>query len=182
VAVASHPGVHVVRLDSTAPHNRALLACHGELTARDVEAVEAAVASAPTGALVVLMLHHHLLPLPEDAWFERLASWAGLPNASELRLGHELVERLRGRCELVVHGHRHAAGEVLLPAQPCGRPMRILNAGSTPELGRVRLLSTAGGRVIGERWLELGAPGAGVAPPLWVLPEPILVPALRGAA
>jgi hypothetical protein len=35
--------------------------------------------------------------------------------------------------------------------------------------------------VVGVRWLELGAPGAGVAAPVQVVPRPALV-AARGAA
>jgi len=159
VAVESRPGLHLVRLDSTAPHNRALLACHGELSAADIAAVDSAVGAAPPGTLVALMLHHHLLPLPEDHLGERLASLLGLPNAAELTHGRGLLERLRGRCDLVVHGHRHAAGEVVL-VERGARPLRVMNAGSTPELGRARLLTHAAGRIVSERWLELErAPG-----------------------
>ena len=159
VAVAAGPGLHVVRFDSTAAHNRALIDAHGELTRADRVAVEAAVAAAPEGALVALMLHHHLLPLPADHFGERLATWLGWPNADELALGAELLEALRGRCDLVVHGHRHAESAVVLPAR-AGRPLRILNAGSTPELGRARLLEHAAGRVVSERWLDVGRAGA----------------------
>jgi Icc protein len=116
--------------------------------------VERAIDGAPRGALVVLMLHHHLLPLPADHLGERLASMLGWPNAAELDLGHALVDRLRGRCDLVLHGHRHAASEVvLLPGN--GRALHVLNAGSTPELGRVRLVTHDAGRIVQQRWLEL---------------------------
>lgn len=154
VAVASRPGLHVVRLDSTAPHNTSLIDAHGQLTPEDSASVLSAVAGAPRGALVVLMLHHHLLPLPADHIGERLASWLGWPNAAELALGADLVDALRGRCDVVAHGHRHAEGAVVLPAR-AGRPLRILNAGSTPELGRARVLVHAGGRIASERWLDV---------------------------
>jgi len=146
------PGMLVVRLDSTAAHNRRWIASHGALTAEDVAAVERAVEAAPPGVLVALMLHHHLLPLPEDHLGERLATLLGWPHAAELELGRELVERLRGRCDLVLHGHRHAPGEVVLLPR-AGRPLRILNAGSTPAEGRARLVAHAAGRVLSERWL-----------------------------
>ena len=155
VRVEARPGLHLVRLDSTAPRNRTLLACHGALSADDIAAVDSAVDDAPPGALVVLMLHHHLLPLPEDHLLERVANLLGLPNAAELRLGRFLLDLLRGRCDLVVHGHRHAASALELPGH-AGRPLRVMNAGSTPELGRARLLDHAGGRIVGERWLEFG--------------------------
>jgi 3',5'-cyclic AMP phosphodiesterase CpdA len=147
------PGLFVIRLDSTAPHNRRLIDAHGDLTRQDMAAVEAALASAPPGAVTALMLHHHLVPLPEDHLGERLAALLGWPNASELSLGRELLVRLHGRCDLVLHGHRHAASElVLLPRT--GRSLRVLNAGSTPELGRARLITHAEGRVLSERWLD----------------------------
>lgn len=155
VTACALPGLHVVRLDSTAPHNRGLLSCHGALSPADVAAVDSAVDAAPPGALVVLMLHHHLLPLPADHLPERLANLLGLPNAAELRLGKVLLERLRGRCDVVAHGHRHAPSALELPPR-AGRPLRVMNAGSTPEVGRVRLLAHERGRVVAETWLEVG--------------------------
>ncbi len=153
IAVESRPGLHVVRLDSTAPHNRALLSAHGELSEADLAAVDSAVRAAPPGTLVALMLHHHLLPLPEDHLSERLATWLGWPNAAELALGSVLVERLRGRCDLVVHGHRHAASELVVPDHD--RPLHVMNAGSSPALGRVRVVTHAAGRISSVRWLDV---------------------------
>jgi 3',5'-cyclic AMP phosphodiesterase CpdA len=154
VDVVSRPGLHVVRLDSTAPHNRALLSSHGELSVADIAAVDSAIDVAPPGSLVALMLHHHLFPLPEDHLSERLATLLGWPNAAELRLGTTLLDRLRGRCDLVAHGHRHAASELLLHAEGA-RPLHVMNAGSTPELGAARVLTHAAGRVVAERWLDV---------------------------
>ncbi|ACL64394.1 hypothetical protein A2cp1_1043 [Anaeromyxobacter dehalogenans 2CP-1] len=37
------------------------------------------------------------------------------------------------------------------------RPLHVLNAGSTPELGWARVLVHAGGRIVPERRLALGA-------------------------
>jgi len=159
----------LVRVDSTAPHNKSLLDAHGELTREDLGEVEAVVERAPRGALVVLMLHHHPLKLPFDHVGERLVSLLGWPCAEELDLGQELVERLRGRCDLILHGHRHALAERRLLA-PGGRALRVLNAGSTPELRLARLVMHAGGRILSERWLHLGEerlprPSARRAPP-----------------
>lgn len=162
VAVETRPGLHVVRLDSTAPHNRALLAAHGAISGRDLEEVAAALGAAPPGALGVLMLHHHLHPLPADHVSERLATWLGWPNAAELAQAEELLGVLRGRCDLVAHGHRHAASACLL-AHP-GRPLRVLNAGSTPELGWARIVHHAGGRIVAERRLALDEVWAGRGP------------------
>lgn len=175
VQVAERPGLFLVRLDSTTAHNRYPLHGHGALTWEDIAAIERAVASAPRGALVALMLHHHLLPLPEDGLGERIVSLLGSPNADELALGRALLGRLRGRCDLVLHGHRHAAGEVVLGAGG-ERPLRVVNAGCTPRLGRARVLRHAQGRILAESWLELRP----VRPPeraIPATPEPALVPA-----
>jgi 3',5'-cyclic AMP phosphodiesterase CpdA len=77
VQVDASPGLFAIRLDSTAPHNRSLVDGHGRLTPRAIAEVEAALARAPLGALVVLMLHHHLHPLPGDDLFDRLSARAG---------------------------------------------------------------------------------------------------------
>jgi hypothetical protein len=112
------------------------------------------------------MLHHHVLPLPADHLVERLATWIGLPNAAELGRGRELIEVLLGRADLVLHGHRHVAAEVVL-APSCGRALRVLNAGSSPEAGRVRVLAHLRGRIVEERWIEarVTAAAGGVSGP-----------------
>jgi 3',5'-cyclic AMP phosphodiesterase CpdA len=153
VDIEIRAGLFVVRVDSTAAHNSRLASSHGDLCGDDLAAIERAVASAPRDLLVAVMLHHHVLPLPEDHLVERVASWLGLPNAAELHRGRELVEVLLGRCDLVLHGHRHAAAEFSFVAR-CGRPLRIVNAGCTPDAGRVRVVTHARGKVVGERWLE----------------------------
>lgn len=160
VGVADLAGVHVVRVDSTAPHNRSLVAAHGLLDGRDLAEVDAALAEAPPGALAVLMLHHHVLPLPPDDLAERLSCWLGWPNAEELPRGPELLAVARGRCDLVLHGHRHVPG-AWSPFAGDARPLDVVNAGCSPELGGARLFLHEGGRVIGSRWLPArGAPPA----------------------
>jgi 3',5'-cyclic-AMP phosphodiesterase len=154
VEIDARPGLFVIRLDSTAPHNRHLIRSHGELTRGDISAIVRALQAAPAGSLVVLMLHHHLLPLPEDHLGERLATLLGWPHATELELGRELVGRLGGRCDLVLHGHRHRASELTI-AQGEGRPLHVLNAGSSPQLGRVRLITHHAGDLLEMRWLEV---------------------------
>ncbi len=156
VQVASREGLCAIRLDSTAPHNRHLVRSHGELSPRDIEEVSDALSEAPSGAIVLLMLHHHVLPLPEDHLGERLATLVGWPHAAELKLGRDLVDRLRGRCDLVLHGHRPRASEIVVEA-PAERPLRVLNAGSSPELGRVRVLEHVSGQLVAERWLNVSA-------------------------
>jgi 3',5'-cyclic AMP phosphodiesterase CpdA len=153
VEVARSRGLHVVRVDSTAPHNRGLLEGHGELTARDLCEIERAARSAAPGALVVVALHHHLLPLPPEGIGERLSNLLGWPNAAELRRGRELLARLHGICDVVAHGHRHEESASTLAVRDA-RPLRVMNAGCTPDLGRIRVVTHAGGKVLSERWLD----------------------------
>ena len=159
VAIASRPGLHLVRFDSTGPHNRRLISGHGLMTHADLSAVDSALGSAPEGALTVLALHHHVHPLPPDELSEMLSNLLGWPNCAELLLGNELLERIRGRCDLLLHGHRHVPSEMVM-GEASDRPLRILNAGSTPELGRFRVLSSRAGRIGAESWVELDGDGS----------------------
>jgi 3',5'-cyclic-AMP phosphodiesterase len=159
VAVSSRPGLHVVQLDSTGPHNRRRLSSHGLLTQADLSAVDSALGAAPEGALTVLALHHHLLPLPADTLTENVSNLLGWPNAAELPLGADLVARIHGRCDLVLHGHRHVPAEIVLGAGT-ERPLRVLNAGATGELGRFRVLASHGNRVAEHAWVEVEGDGS----------------------
>jgi 3',5'-cyclic AMP phosphodiesterase CpdA len=148
VQTETKPGVYIVRVDSTGQHNRFLLAGHGNLCDAILADVESAVAAAPAGLLVVVTLHHHPLPLPEETFPEFLATRIGLPYAIEQRLGKLLLTRLRGRCDLVLHGHRHVPQARLLFAGD-ERPLGLYNAGCTPSLGRFRVFAHAGGKLCG---------------------------------
>ncbi len=159
VSVAGRPGLHVVMLDSTGPHNRRRLSSHGLLTPADLSAVDSALGAAPEGALTVLALHHHLLPLPPDNLAEGLSSLLRRPYAAELPRGAELLARIRGRCDLVLHGHRHVPAEVVL-GEETGRPLRVLNAGATGELGRFRVLSAVANRLEDGAWVEVEGDGS----------------------
>ncbi|HZZ84135.1 MAG TPA: metallophosphoesterase [Anaeromyxobacteraceae bacterium] len=154
VAVARLSGLYTVRVDSTAPHNRNLIQGHGLLTPADLDAVSHALAEAPAGALVAVMLHHHLMPLPEEDLAERLASFFGWPFAAELPLGPALLETLRGRCDLVLHGHRHVTSGAVL-GELSDRPLQVLNAGSSTLTRQARIIEHDGGRILREQWLAL---------------------------
>src|SRR6266540_719 len=158
VQVEGQPGVYVVRVNSTAPHNRSWLNGHGSLDENDLEAIDSALAAAPNGHLVVTALHHHVLPMPEDHAMERLSSWLGFIYTSELERGRDLLARIRGRCDLVLHGHRHAPRGMRLYGN--GRPLHLFNAGSSTELGRVRVFAHdgAGHLLGGPLWLDIPEP------------------------
>jgi Icc protein len=146
-------GLYLIRLDSTGPHNRSWINGQGLLESEDIEGVDAALSRAPAGHLVVLLLHHHLLPLPDEHAVERLSAWMGLRFTCELDRGGDLLARIRGRCDLVLHGHRHQP-RVLRPFDD-RRPVRIFNAGSSTELGRACVFTHADGALAtGPWWLD----------------------------
>ena len=164
VQVETPPGLYVVRVNSTGLHNRSWINGHGLMANEDVDDIDAALDHAPPGALVVLLIHHHILPLPEEHMAERLSSWMGWRFTAELEHGRDLLERIRGRCDLVLHGHRHIPRGLRAFDDP--RPVRVFNAGSSTELGRVCIFTHAGGALAtGPWWLDAVA-----APPdkdLW---------------
>jgi Icc protein len=156
VTVSEAPGLHLVRFDSTGPHNRAWLAGHGAMLDEDVCAIERATAGAHQGSVVAILLHHHVLPLPADHTAERVCTWLGWPYANELEKGADLLAAVRGRCDLVLHGHRHTPQSItLFENEP--RPLSIFNAGSSTELGRVRVFFHDAGHLRpGFGWLPTG--------------------------
>ena len=158
VQAAVHPGLYVVRVNSTAPHNRSWLNGHGSLDDADLDAIDVALDAAPAGHLVVIALHHHVLPMPEEHAMERLSSWLGFIFTAELPRGRDLLARVRGRCDLVLHGHRHVPRGARLFGPP--RPMHVFNAGSSTELARVRVFAHNGlGHLLGSPlWLDVPAP------------------------
>ena len=143
-------GLYIVRLDSTGPHNRNPLASHGLLTAEDIRKVSEHLGRAPPSSLRLLLLHHHPVPLPEESLHEQLVTRLGLPD--ELENGDALLREIAGRCDLVLHGHRHRPrAHELFPER--GTPLHVWNAGSAPELGRVRVLRHQNGRIVDWSWV-----------------------------
>lgn len=147
------PGLLLVQLDSTGDHNRSFWASQGELTEAMVDEVDRTLDRAQADVFRVVLLHHHPLALPEETWFERWSERLGLPFCSELPQGRALLARVQGRCDLILHGHRHVPRAIHLGA-PDERPLSLYNAGSSTDLGRVRVFSHAGGILQGApRWL-----------------------------
>jgi predicted phosphodiesterase len=151
VSVDARDGVFMVCVDSTAPHNRSLFRCHGTLCERTLDGVDEALGLAPPGVLVTVLLHHHVLPLPVESFGEWFADTCGWPHAAELPLGRALLERVRGRCDLVLHGHRHVPRHFQVDG---ARPLQVLNAGSSTGLGAYRVLRHEAGVVREVRWVH----------------------------
>ena len=150
VQAEEQSGLFVVRFDSTGPHNRRLFDSHGQMEEDDMDAICSALDRARPGALRLLLLHHHLLPLPDDHLFERVITRLGWPNAAELSRGREMVDRLQGRCDLVLHGHRHQ------PAEIEAGSLRIFNGGCSTGLQACRVFAAVHGELVhAPRWLDV---------------------------
>ena len=156
VWVESREDLYLVCVDSTAPHNRASFRAHGEICARTLELIDVALSRAPARCLTAVLLHHHPLPLPVETIGEWFAERFGWPHAAELPLGRDLLKSVLGRCDLLLHGHRHLPREFLIEVP--GRPLRIYNAGSSSELRACRLFDITGRRSAAPVWLEAAPP------------------------
>jgi Icc protein len=117
-----YPGLYIVRVNSTGPHNRSWLNGHGSLDDDDLDAIDVALDAAPAGHLVVIALHHHVLPMPEEHAMERLSSWLGFIFTAELPRGRDLLTRVRGRC--AARGGGRAAPDRIAPARGPAGPAR----------------------------------------------------------
>lgn len=148
-------GCAIVRVDSTAPHNRVAWLSHGRLCDDVLRLIDEALARVPRGLTTVVALHHHVVPLPAEGFWEHVSEVLGLPNHSELALGTALLKVLRGRCDLVLHGHRHVPRQFVVDAEGA-RPLRIFNAGSTTALGAFRTFLLDHGALLTEpRWVQV---------------------------
>jgi 3',5'-cyclic AMP phosphodiesterase CpdA len=146
VRTEHHDGIFLVCVDSTGPHNRSYFASHGDLCPTVLEQIDEAISRAPANKVVAVLLHHHLVPLPEESMPEWIATRLGFPNACELKLGVDLLARLRGRCDLVLHGHRHTPREFEFSTSS-DRMLGMYNAGSSTELGAFRIFEHGDGRL-----------------------------------
>lgn len=161
VSVDGRDGLFLVCIDSTAPHNRSTFRSHGELCTSMLEAVDAALLRAPAGWTRAVLLHHHVHPLPVEGLGEWFAERFGWPHAAELPLGRELLARVKGKVDLVLHGHKHVPRETVLPG---ARPLRIANAGCSTALGAYRVFTHDGAQVSAGRWVH----AAPLVPTGWV--------------
>ncbi len=167
VSVDARAGLFMVCVDSTAPHNRRTFRSHGALHHEMLDAVDEALRLAPRGLTRAVLLHHHVLPQPTEGLGEWFADQLGWPHAAELPLGRELLRRVRGKVQLVLHGHKH------VPRESVVDDMRVANAGSSTMLGAYRVFEHDGALVRPGRWVQAHRPRVVPAQPdVSVAPAP----------
>ncbi len=157
VSVDARDGLFMICVDSTAPHNRSTFRSHGDLCEQMLDDVDDALKLAPRGWTRAVLLHHHVLPMPVEGVGEWFAERFGWPHAAELPLGRELLRRVRGRVDLVLHGHKHVPRETVVDG------LRVANAGCSTALGAYRVFEHDSGSVKEGRWVHATAL---VRPPL----------------
>ena len=148
VSVDGREGLFLLCIDSTAPHNRSTFRSHGLLCEQTLNAVDEALLRAPAGWTRGVLLHHHVRPLPAEGLGEWFAHHLGWPHAAELPLGKELLRRVRGQVDFVLHGHKHVPSEALVGG------VRVANAGCSTALGAYRVFEHEGRRVSHGRWVH----------------------------
>jgi 3',5'-cyclic-AMP phosphodiesterase len=162
-------GCAIVRVDSTAPHNRISWLSHGRICQQVLQQIREALDSIPPGMMTVVALHHHVVPLPAEGFWEQVSEVLQLPNHSELTLGTELLKVLRSRCDLVLHGHRHVPRQFIVDAEG-SRPLRVFNAGSTTSLHAYRSFDFDAGQLRGDpQWIQV-AHSPRPSPQVWQAP------------
>jgi hypothetical protein len=92
--------------------------------------------------------------VPDPSPDRTLAAWLGWPNSAEVDAGRALLDLARGRCDLVLHGHRHVPS-VRRPFPSSPRALAVVNSGSAPDLGRVRRYHHDGARLLAMDWIDL---------------------------
>ena len=153
VSVETPPGLRLVRVNSTAPHNRSIIEAHGDMTEAMVDQIDFLLPERDD-RLQVILLHHHVLPLPVEGFGEWFAQAVGWPNAQELRLGQELLRRVSGRCDLILHGHKHIPMDRVYQDAASPKSIHVYNAGSSTELRRFRLFHHEGGVIEKVAWID----------------------------
>ena len=140
-----YPGLCVIAVDTTGSHNRFSFLGHGALNTEVIDEIESVAASVAPENFVIVALHHHPLQQPEEMFIEKVATFFKTPIAKELQLGKELIQKLGGRCDLILHGHRHFSLETHIAT--VARALHVYNAGSSTELFKFRLFPLVGGKL-----------------------------------
>ena len=148
VEVEAHKDLYLIKIDSTAPHNKFLIAGHGIVCKYVLRDVDKALNEAPKDKVVVVALHHHPIPLAPESLLEHISRRLGWPFAEELHLGKELIELCKGRADLLCWGHKHKPMEMLMNYKKDQRILGLYNAGSTPALRMYRVFKHKNGHIV----------------------------------
>lgn len=135
VEVVGYQSLNTIKINSTANYNKFLISGHSSVCKSVLKEVGNKIND--KFKFNVIVLHHHIIRLPEETLGEHIAKKFGLPFASELRLGQELINLSLDRVDLILHGHRHVPFEITIPGAK--KELGVYNAGCTPALGKYRL-------------------------------------------
>ena len=152
VDVVETDDMYVIKVDSTAPHNKWLIYGCGIICYQVLAKVETLLETTPKNKTVIILLHHHLLPLPEETFWEKVAKKIGLPFADELDLGNKLIEVATGKVDLILYGHRHDFMSEFNFSND--RILSVYNSGCTPKWKKYRVFSMEAGKIIDTEWVE----------------------------
>ncbi len=154
VSLVIRDEIAVLRIDTTIWYNRIRFASHGNISSAMLNEVDRLLTQIPENTFVIVALHHHPLPLPAELLIEHISSWFSLPFAENLSYGSRLLEKIKGHCDLVLHGHRHVPSEIIFPYAQ--RPLTISNAGSSTSLRAFRRFDIENGRLAYEpTWISV---------------------------
>lgn len=154
VNVVSNNGIALLRIDTTIWYNRITFASHGNISTPMLNTIDQLLTQIPEHTFVIVALHHHPLPLPAEIFIEHISSWFSLPFAEHLSYGSRLLEKIKGRCDFVFHGHRHVPSEIIFPYTQ--RSLAIYNAGSSTGLRAFRRFDIQDGRLMNEPiWMSV---------------------------
>lgn len=142
----------IIRFNSTGPHNKSIFHGHGCLNLEDINAICLELKTVPYNTFVIVALHHHLLPLPEEQFIEKLSSYIGWPFAIELIGGSVFINRILGNCDMILHGHRHQISTNIIENN---RILEIHNAGSTTSREAYQVFIYDNGKKTGSHWVNI---------------------------
>ena len=92
------------------------------------------------------------MALPEDDVWEKLGGWLGITRAEHLHSGDMLLASLLGRCDVVLHGHRHRPHRYRMQSEY--GTLHISSGGSSTELFGYRTLAFAERELVASDWFR----------------------------
>lgn len=152
IEVFENDNLFIINIDSTGKHNKKALNAHGIICNKVLNEVDAILNSAPQNKVIITMLHHHVIPLREEAFWEHVSRFMGFVFTLELNMGKELIELIKGRCDMLLFGHRHLPLSLEYPGI---KQLFLYNAGATTIAKKYRLFDYNDGKLTSDpQWIH----------------------------